>query len=79
MSRCDGCIFDDSLDCNDFDCEELETLIREHDKQIRADVMDETFISLLNMFRDGYDYPNQDIKDLCIFLLEDAIETIRGV
>ena len=76
MARCDDCIVDD---CIYFGCKELETMLKEHDKQIRADVMDDTFISLLNMFRDGYDYPNQYIKAFCINLLEDAIETIRGV
>lgn len=48
-------------------------------KEIEAEVIDDTFILLLGLFREVYEYPNREIKELCIALLEDAIETIRGV
>ena len=66
-------------DCAECCWECADRLLKAYEDEIRADTIDETFISLLDMFREGYDYPNQDIKDLCIALLEDAIETIRGV
>lgn len=72
-------VMDEENDCKHWKKETKWDLQREHDKQIRADAIDEAFNALLMMVKDGYDYPNEEFKNMFIALVKDAIDSIKKI
>lgn len=66
MDRCDICKHKDSCVCVPYGCECFEIDLSEHDKQIRAEVIEEVNIILKNMYLEisntvnGNDYTSKN-------------------
>lgn len=57
MIECENCILEKAVYACEVDCLALEDALREHDKQIRADAIDEILKSDLCEHDEDWDYP----------------------